>query len=574
MLNVDEAQLLTEIKKAAIKNAVEYGKAQESTVSGKVLSKAPELKNDMSKLHKLVSTIVNEVNSMGKVELESEYKKYEVEFTSESKEKKEKTAKPKLELKDIKGTFITRFPPEPNGYLQIGHAKAVLMEQTFARKYNGSIILYFDDTNPEKEEQRFVDAIKEDLKWLGVTFDKEYYASDNIGLLYKYAETMIREGNAYVCMCDAEKMRSGRADGYGCVHKTHTTERNLELWGTMLSRELDEGTATLRLNGDMSAENTMMRDPTLFRIKYSTHYRQGDKYAIWPTYNFNTPVNDSLNGVTDAIRSKEFELEDELYFKILDMLQLRKPRIHTIARLEIKNNLTSKRKINELIREKYISGYDDPRLVTITALKRRGILPGAIKEFALRFGMSKTNSKVSIDMLLAENRKLIDKNSKRLSCVEEPMELIVNDIPESEKNKRVKLHPLADIGYKKYNLNSVFFINTTDASNLKIGDTVRLKGAFSVRVTGVTKDGMTGNFAGDEMGPAIQWINKGDEVACKLLRIGDLLINDKFNKDSLSVTNCYVEGYSKSLENGEVVQFERIGFFKLDDKSTMSFLSL
>ncbi|MEM0094428.1 MAG: glutamate--tRNA ligase [Candidatus Micrarchaeaceae archaeon] len=562
------------IRKYAIKNAIEYGKASTSAVLNKVISVMPELKSDIKTLAKDVESVVREVNLLSSEEIKDEFNANLEEFNAARREKVEKTARPRMVLDGAtEGNFATRFPPEPNGYMHIGHAKAVFLEEAFKEIYKGKLFLYFDDTNPETERQEYVDAIKYDLSWLGIKFDKEYYASDSIEIMYKYAEEMIRKGGAYVCTCSGEQIKADRKAGRPCVHKSNTKAENLQMWSEMLSGRLDEDAAVLRFNGDMKSQNTAMRDLVLFRIKKSRHYKQADKYFVWPTYSFNTPIMDSINGVTDVIRSKEYELRDELYYSILDILGLEKPRVHSMARLEIFGNITSKRKLNQLIKSGVIAGYDDPRLITIAGLRRRGITPSAIKKFVLRFGMSKTDSKVGIDMLLAENRKVIDSTSKRLFAVEDRRVLRIEEThPEDVK---LKMHPTLDLGYREYKVGNTLYIDGRDAEKLSPGDLIRLKDLYDVSILSTGSEIRARRVESHKNLPKIQWVDAQKNVECKLIRISPpMLQNGEFNEKSLVETKAYAEEYVKNVKENEIVQFERIGFFKLDNKSEMSFLSL
>ncbi|MEM3254808.1 MAG: glutamate--tRNA ligase [Candidatus Micrarchaeaceae archaeon] len=562
------------IRKYAIKNAAEYGKASVSAVLNKVISIMPELKADIKSLATAVEEVVREVNSLSAEDVKKEFDANLEEFVAAKREKVEKTSKPHMELEGaVEGDFATRFPPEPNGYMHIGHAKAAFLEKTFKEMYKGKMFLYFDDTNPETERQEYVDAIKYDLSWLGIKFDREYYASDNVEIMYEYAEEMIKRGKAYACTCSIEQMKANRKAGAACIHKSNTKAENLQMWEEMLLGKFGEDEAVLRFNGDMKSQNTTMRDLVLFRIKKSKHYRQADKYSVWPTYNFNTPIMDSINGVTDVIRSKEYELSDELYYSILDSLGLKKPRIHSIARLEISGNITSKRKLNKLMKSGVITGYDDPRLITIAGLRRRGITPTAIEEFVLKFGMSKTDSKIGIEALLAENRKVIDATSKRLFAVENPRVLVVENADSQEV--KIRLHPTSDLGYREYNISNSFYIDGKDASKLKVGDTVKLKDLYEVAIASVGKEIRAKRTEPHESSPKIQWVDARKNVECKLIRIAPLMLNnEELNPKSLVETKAYAEEYARNLKENEIVQFERLGFFKFDGKSDMSFLSL
>jgi glutamyl-tRNA synthetase len=363
-------------RKFALKNALDYGKADAGAVLNKVLASDQKLRENIKEVAALVKEVVDEVNKTSKDKITKEFELHAKAFETMEIEKRENRAKPKMELEGaMVEKFATRFPPEPNGYLQLGHAKIVWLEREFADAYKGTVALYFDDTNPEKEKQEYVDEIKRDLEWLGLRFEREYYASDHLEKIYAYAEKLVGQGNAYVCTCESEKIKKMRFEGRECEHRGQTEAENAKKIKGMLGGEFKDGEAALRIKLDMKAENTTMRDPVILRIIRHEHYRQGKKYIVWPTYDFNTPIVDSIEGITDAIRSKEYELRNELDLKILGFLGLRKPTIRSIARLEIKDNITSKRKTNALIEKGKLWGYDDPRLITIAGLRRRGVQP-------------------------------------------------------------------------------------------------------------------------------------------------------------------------------------------------------
>ncbi len=563
------------VRKLALKNALDYGSARYGPILAKLIARSPELKESMRELSPVINRIVSEVNSMPRSSLEKEYEKHASEFEELEAERAERSARHSFRIEGAeKGKFVTRFPPEPGGYMHIGHAKPVFIEAELRSAYKGKVMLYFDDTNPDNESQEYVDAFKDDLKWLGVSFDGEYYASDNIGMLYDYAKEAIKKKGAYVCTCSGDEMREKRLKGEPCIHKGQGAEENGRQWKRMLDSGYADGEAVLRLNSDMKAVNTTMRDPTLFRIKHARHYRQGEKYSVWPTYDFCTPIIDSVKGVTDVARSKEYEMRDELYFDVLSLLSLRKPRITSFSRLEISDNVTSKRKLRELISQRLVSGWDDPRLVTIRALRRRGVRAEAIREFALGFGMGKSESTADIDVLLAINRKIIDKEAKRLFFIEDPVELHVQGLGESAEVS-MKLHPGRDLGYRRYKVDGELFINAPDSKLLHKGDTVRLKDALSIRIKSIGKR-IEAECSGAEPGglPRLQWITRDGAMKCELLHIGNLMKGDEFNSESIRRTAGYAEAYASGLAEGEIVQFERLGFFKLDSKERSSFISL
>ena len=562
---------LEEIRKIAIKNAMDYGSADEKSVLSKAISKVPAQDRNVAEIRKAVEEIVGKINSLSKEELQREYEHYKEGFLEYEKERAQRTSKVNMTLEGVEqGEFVTRFPPEPSGYMHIGHAKALFLESEFKRIYNGKLWLYFDDTNAEKEKQEFVDAFKVDLKWLGVSFDREYYASDNIETMYRYAEQLIDVGGAYACTCDGEKVKDLRSRGIACEHKGQGASENMKIWKMMLNREFDENQVILRFNGKMESLNTAMRDPTLFRIKKHAHYRQGEKYIVWPTYDFNTPIMDSLNGVTDALRSKEYELRDELNYTMLDMLGLRKARIRSFSRFEILGNNTHKRDIRALINEGKIESYDDPRLVTIAGLRRRGITPEAIKELVLRSGMSKVESKVGMDVLLAENRKAIDADSIRLFAVEDPIEV---QVAGGAGHARLRLHPGKDVGFREYELDGNFYISKKDIG--KEGGEIRLKDLYDIRIMSIDGDvARAQKVEGIKSAKIVQWVPKQGSVHCSFGYIGELMKEGAFNPQSMRIVDAISEGHVGKLSEGDMVQFEKIGYFKLDSKAKMLFFSL
>lgn len=558
------------IRKLAIKNAIDYGKADEKAVLSKVISKIPTDDRNVPEIIKMVGQDVERINSQSVEQLKKDYEEYRMEFEEYDKEKAQRTSKPRMELEGAKDyEFVTRFAPEPSGYMHIGHASAAFLAREFARIYHGKVGLYFDDTNAAKEKQEFVDAFKTDLDWLGIKFDKEYFASDSIEKLYEYAQQLISTGGAYVCTCDAQKVRELRLKGIDCEHKSQSAEHNLALWKDMLAGKYDENNAVLRFLGDIRDQNTAMRDPTLFRIKRQTHYRQGDKYFVWPTYDFNTPIMDSIHGVTDAIRTKEYELRDELYYLVLDRLGLRKPRVHSHSRIVIVGNIVQKREINGLIGEGKVEGYDDPRLITISAMRRRGISPLAIKDFVLKFGMSKAQGTAKMETLLLENRRIIDKDAIRLFCVEDAVEVHVSG---GAAQATLRLHPTNTLGFKNYSLDGEFYLGKSDLDGAK---ELRLKDLYDIRIESVDGDVVLARKV-DGIKPAkiVQWVPKNGSIKCKLDYIENLVVDDKFNENSMMEVDAIAESRTGNIDAGTVVQFERIGYFKLDNKSTMTFLSL
>lgn len=556
------------ILKHALKNAHDYGKADPGAVAGKVINEFPDCKKDMKATMRKISGAVAEANALPKSELEARLS----EFRFEKKEEKEKT----LELPDaVEGKVVTRFPPEPSGYLHIGHAKAAFLDYGCAKAHGGKMLLRFDDTNPEKESQEYVDETRKWLSWLGIEWSSETYTSDNIPKLYECGKKLILMGKAYVTTAKQEEISKMRSDGKPMVKgRDAAPKENLALFEKMLSGGFGEGEAVVLYKGDLKAQNTVMRDPALFRIIKKPHYRQGNKYAVWPSYDMDAPVMDSIEGVTHAMRSKEYELRDELYHAILKDLGLRVPKLVEFSRLSIKNAPISKRLITPLVKEGRVSGWDDPRLPTLAGLKRRGMKKEAIRGFVLSFGLSKVESNPSWEKLLSENRKLVDPLAKRFFFVADPVELHVKDLPAELEggDVEVRMHPKQDIGFRKIPVSGKLLIAKADADALSKGETVRLKDLCNIRITAKSAKGVSADFVSSE-GQAekkMQWVSgaKDGSLECDVLVPGDLLKDDEtVDPDSLKTVKGRCEPSCASLPEGEVVQFERFGFCVLDAKS-------
>lgn len=557
------------IRKHALRNALDHGRADPKAVVGRVIAEFPDAKKDMKSTMKLIAEVVGSVNSLTKEQMEHEISGYS--FTEKKKDEKG------LELEGAEtGKVITRFPPEPSGYPHIGHAKAAYLDWSAARKYNGRFLLRFDDTNPEAESQEYVDAIKEALKWLGVDWDSETYTSDSIPLIYKYAEQIISAGHAYVCTCPSELIRLNRSNAKECECRRFERDEHLARWRSMLDGGIKKGEAIVRFRGDMGSPNTAMRDPTLLRIIETRHYRQGDKYRVWPVYDFGAPIMDSTEGVTHAMRTKEYELRDELYYALIDSLNLRKPMVVEFSRLSIKGLPVSKRLLKPLIQKNLVSGWDDPRLPTISAMRRRGISPDAIKNFVLGFGLGKTESNPTIEALLAENKKVLDPVSERYFFVRSPVKLAVKNAPRLKA--RLRKHPEKDLGEREMDTAGSFFISSSDADALQPDQRFRLKDLYNVKLIRRTDDGLEGEFAGTEIGPGpkIQWVPQGlieRPLEASVLVPGELVDDDgKVLEDSLRTDRGYCEPACAHLKEGQVVQFERYGFCRLDSKKELRFV--
>ena len=545
----------------ALQNAVQFkGQANPKAVIGKVIADLGKEGFSPKDIIPVVNSVTKEINKLSFEKQLSLLKKIAPRLLK--KEKKERDfSLPELPNAEI-GKVVTRFPPEPNGYLHIGHAKAAIVDYEYAKKYEGKFILRFDDTNPENANIDFYDAQKKDLSWLGVKWDEEYRTSDNLKKHYKFAEKLINQNDAYVCTCKSDDIKHGRYHGETCSCCGTECVDNLSLWKDMLNSSLDG--AILRLRGDMTCDNSAMRDPTLFRIIEKPHPIHGDKYRLWPTYDFAGAIEDSISGVTHPFRTKEYELRDQCYFELLDRLGLRKPNLMEFARLSIEGMPVSKRKIKPLIESGKVDGYDDIRLPTLRGLRKRGILADAIKQFVLEQGISKVESTVNFGLVESINRKIVDPIAKRLFFVIDPIPLYVEDAP--KQKKEISFHPSnKDLGVRTIKANKSFYVQKSDLDRLKIGDVFRLKDLYNVKILEKNKK-ISAKFAGKDLisdSLKVQWTS--DEYKkMEVFLAGPLYVNNKFNEKSMIKLEGFAEIEINDIKSGEIVQFERFGFVRIE----------
>jgi glutamyl-tRNA synthetase len=474
------------------------------------------------------------------------------------------------------GNVVTRFPPEPNGYPHLGHAKAAIIDEEYARLYNGKLILRFDDTNPVNEKLEYYEAINEGLEWLGVKPNVTKNTSDDIQLLYEYGKKLIMADGAYVCTCPQRKIHDLRANGLPCECRKDPAVA-IERFRKVLDGYFNQNDAIVRFKGDMSDQNTAMRDPTLFRILEGNHPKLGNRIRVWPTYDFAAPIEDSLDGVTHAMRTKEYELRNELYFAILDRLGLRKPIMIEFSRLEFDGIPVSKRKIKPLIEGGIIKSWDDPRLPTLMAMRKRGFLPEAIRQFVLSLGMTRAETKPPFEALEAFNRKIIDPQCIRLFFVNDPVELHIKNI-NSSNEIILKNHPNKDFGFRKVKVSNSFYISNEDAIKLSVGDEIRLIELYNIKIVEIKSEDhkklLIANSIGDQLKqaiPKIQWVANDNIVPFKVLIARQLYIGEVYNIDSLKISEGFAEAFVSTLEYGTIFQFVRFGFCRLDENNTAIF---
>lgn len=548
--------ITTIIRKHVLKNAFDYGKANAGSIVGKVIAEFPDCKKDMKKTMQMINEEITAVAKMDKQKIEKEMANFEY-----AEKKEEKTG---FTLPNAEQNILTRFPPEPSGYPHIGHAKAAFIDYESAKQYGGKMILRFDDTNPEKEKQEYVDAIKDGLTWLGVKWELESYTSDNMEKIYECAEKLIEKDKAYVCSCNQEKISKLRAEMKPCDCRILPKANILENWQHMVAGKYSVGQVILRFKGDMASQNTVMRDPTLARLISTSHYRQKEKFCVWPGYDLAVVVMDSIECITHPMRTKEYELRDELYFAIIDALGFTKPTLVEFSKLAIKNAPIGKRIITPLVEGKKVLGWDDPRLPTLAGLKRRGILPEAIRTFVLSFGLSKVESEPGWDGLLAENRKLLDPESRHYFFVPNPVKFKIEGL--SDKTIELRSHPKKDLGTRLINVSQSIYIPKSDLEQLKEGEIFRLKDLCNIKIIKKGEE-MHGHIMHDEMvDKKVQWVSD-DKLDCEVLVPHDLLDEKgEFNESSLVCIKGYCESNCAELNIGDMIQFERFGFCRLDKK--------
>lgn len=505
---------------------------------------------------------------------------------------------------------ITRFPPEPNGYLHIGHAKSICLNFGMAQTFGGVCNLRFDDTNPEKESEEFVESIKRDVEWLGFKWAGDIrYTSDYFDQLYAWAVELIKAGKAFVCDLSAEQMREYRGTltepGKNSPFRDRSSEENLALFEKMREGGFEEGACSLRAKIDMASPNINLRDPIIYRIKKASHHQTGDKWCIYPSYDFAHGQSDAIEGITHSICTLEFESHRPLYDWFIENLSVpAKPRQYEFARLNINYAVTSKRKLKQLVDEGYVDGWDDPRMPTISGMRRRGYTPASIREFCERIGVTRADGVVDVGMLEFCVRDDLDKNAPRAMCVLRPLKLTLVNYPDDKVEMlSVVNHPnREDLGSRELVFSKTLFIEDEDFreeankkyKRLVIGKRVRLRGAYVIEAESCVKDeqgnvieviarvieNTLGKDPEDGVKPkgVIHWVSADHHVDCEV-RLYDRLFNDEapdasgknfldaINSENLEIlTNAKAEPSLAKATVGTTYQFERQGYFCLDSK--------
>jgi glutaminyl-tRNA synthetase len=506
----------------------------------------------------------------------------------------------------------TRFPPEPNGYLHIGHAKSICLNFGLGKKYNGKTNLRFDDTNPVKEDVEYVDSIMEDVRWLGFDWeDRLFYASDYFEQLYEYAVILIRKGLAYVCDMTAEEISETRGTptrpGKESPFRTRTIEENIDLFTRMRAGEFADGAKVLRAKIDMASPNMHMRDPILYRIIHTEHHRTGNKWCIYPMYDFAHGQSDSIERITHSICTLEFEVHRPLYDWFIREIGIYAPRQIEFARLNLSYTIMSKRKLLELVMEKRVSGWDDPRMPTICGLRRRGYTPESIRNFADTIGVAKRDNIIDVSLLEFCIREDLNKRANRAMAVLNPLKIIIDNYPEDQVEEMETANNPEDesAGKRMVPFSREIYIERDDFMEnppkkffrLSPGGEVRLRSAYIIRCESVVKDPVTGEIEAlhctydpltksgmsestRKVKGTLHWVSSKHAVTADVRLYDRLFIKedpeaveegkdykDYLNPDSLKVVSAFLEPSMKSAAPGEKYQFERIGYFCVDKDS-------
>lgn len=568
---LENSELKEDIRKTALLNAIKHeGKAQTGSVIGKILGEKPDLRSKIKEISTLVNKIVKEVNTLSFGEQKSIVEENWPEALVKEKTEKEKRLPP-LPNVDKYRQVVTRFSPNPDCVLHLGSARAIILCHEYVHMYKGKFVLRFEDTDPKIKRPllEFYDRIREDLAWLGCKPNEEHIQSDRIPIYYEYAENLLKTGNAYVCTCQPEIFREKALASKPCDCRSLPIEEHLARWHRMQQGGYSEGEAVLRVKTDLNHPNPAVRDWPAARVidaKKYPHPRVGSKYHVWPLYNLACGIDDHLLGVTHIIRGKEHltnQVRQEYMYKHLGW---KYPEAIHYGRLKITGAYLSKSKIVQGIREGMFKDWDDPRLATFAALRRRGITPEAIKKMIIDIGPKTQDLVLSWENLYAYNRKILDPVANRYFFVQNPIELTVRKIPE-EYMVRLNLHPeYPERGFREYTIKpegnehaAAFWVSKKDIDTTKTGSMIRLMELFNVKIEKVSSYSAEASFVSNAYEeakkgkvPLIHWIPVGEDMPCQVV------MPDAAMSEGIAEKTC------KQLKQNTVIQFERFGFVRID----------
>jgi glutamyl-tRNA synthetase len=553
------------MEKYALQNAVRHGgKAEVGAVVSKILGESPALRPFGKDVARAAADVVKAVNAMSQASQEQALKEKYPEAMQAPEKKEGRVGLPPLEGA-VEGGVVVRLPPEPSGFMTIGHAMAGTINNVYKETYNGKLWLRFEDTNPRKVQKRYYESFRKGYTWMGIKWDYEKNVSSDLELLYEHIQDLVEAGNAYACACPPETVKKLRFEGTACEHRAQSVEKNLAIWDEMLAKKHKEGTYVIRLKGDLASLDYSLRDPNIARIIDYPHPLTGDKYCVWPTYDFEVVVEDEICDISHILRSSEFHVG--LQELIRSLLGFPAINVKQFSRFNFKGTPVSKRLLRPLVEQKLVTGWDDPRMPTADGVRRRGILPEAIRQFTLQVGYTQSEHTFDWSLLLSVNRKILDPVTRRYYFVPDPVRLAVQGAP--PKTAVIPFHPLEKLGERSIETSGGFFVPSSDINAMKEEQTFRLMELYNVKLVSKGTDGQAiGHYAGDEMiqdTKKLQWVTQQSSEGLEVLEVSELFKEDEtFNQDSLRVRLGVVENSFSALKEGEIVQFPRYGFVRLD----------
>ncbi len=567
---------LQAMERNALLNAVSHqGSAEVGAVVSKSLGETPALRTMAKDVARAAAEVVKRVNSLSPTEQQKLLEeRYPDALQARDQRKAAQIADEKAHttqlppLRDaVKGKVVLRLPPEPSGFMTIGHAMAGVINATYRDMYEGELWLRFEDTNPRKVHKAYYQSFRDGYKWVGIRWDHEKDVSTDMEVLYFHARRLIEMGAAYACACPADRVKELRTEGKACEHRGSSVEGNLKVWERMLARKCKEGEWVIRFKGELDSLDLSLRDPNILRVIESSHPVVGTKYVVWPVYDFEVVVEDKLCGVTHVLRSSEFHIA--LQDRVRELLGFPPVVVEQFSRFNFKGTPVSKRLLRPLVEEKVVTGWDDPRMPTIEGVRRRGIVPEAIRQFTLQVGYGKTEHTYDWSLLFAVNRKILDPVSIRVFFVPDPLLLKVKGAP--PRHLSLSFHPSYDsLGSRDVEVPSdpSLWVPSADLATLKEGEVFRLMDLYNVRLAKKGKASQA-EFVGEERIQEVrkvQWVVDGAEKKqVKVLEPSELYLDDEtLNPHSLNVRKGFAENAFGKLGPGDIVQFPRYGFVRVD----------
>ncbi len=574
-MNIDDI-----VRKEVLLNAVTYGgKPNSKAIMGKILGKYKEYRSKSKEVLDKINEYISVIANKSVDELKNELLSIDPEALEMQRNKKKRQSEvrkmQKKSLADlphaVKGKFKVRYAPDPSKYPHLGQGMNYLINRMYADKYDGKVVLRFDDTNPSIVKKEYYDAIKRGLLWLGATWDEEIRASQFLDTFYDIARKWISTGDLYVCTCNSEELSKNRENMIACSHRNETSEMHLQKFESMLKGDYKPGEAVIRLKGDMQSDNNVMRDPIMFRVVKDKHPMLDKFYPVFPTYDFESAYLDQAFGVTHIIRSGEFgTMRQELQTYLIKKFGGKVPYFKSFGRFNIQGCPTKGRVIRELVQNGTVSGWDDIRLITLDGLRKRGIHPMTPRLLIEEAGLTPKNTNIAWVTLEKKSRELLEKEAKRFFFVPNPIYVHVDNLP--IKSIELELHPdHPEFGKRLLHISGEFWIDRDDISSVQEGDIIRLKDLCNIKITNIGKS-LSAEYIGTDLidnTKKIQWVtDKHYEVT---FQVPDILEKEKgkINKDSLHTISGYFEENIDLTEPDDVIQMERVAYAKID-KNTLS----